>query len=164
LASRRSRRNSSGITEQYWVRNIHPQRMHVMVGDLGYKVPWGQSRNLLSPTSGLDPARVKKSAKGGSLRKRLDQRILVEVSGPPDLRPPRLSVAPPDSLSFPYRSKSGISVDEGDVAEELQSSIIADDDNLIREMEIDMDGDGDGDNDMTEGGIPIMASEEKGKG
>lgn len=128
-------------------------RMDINLGDLGYRIPFGQARDLLSPTARLSPEKVERSRLKGSIRRRLDQRVLIEVRGSPDLSPPLMSVADPQDITFPNRAKTGIVVAETDVAEEVQSSIIAEDDELLEEMEREFEEDED-----SAAGAPLMVS------
>jgi hypothetical protein len=125
--------------------------MDVNLSDLGYKVPYGQTRDLLAPENGLDPERVMRSVEGGSVRKRLDQGVLVKIARAPRPPPPRLSVADPAEVSFPQRFKSLPACDKGDLSDSVAEAIVKDDDDFLREM---AGGDGE------DGGPPVIAQEE----
>lgn len=158
---RTTERREDPYRKKYLLRNIHPRKMDVSLSDLRYRIPKGQVRDLLSPLSGLKPADVERSRKAGSIAKRLKQGFLIEVMAAVDLSPPFMSVAEPSAIAFPQRTKSLLIVDVTDVSSELQSSILADDDELLREMDSD-DGaapaeDGKKDKDTTEGGVPLVA-------
>lgn len=136
-------------------------RMDVNLGDLGYRIPYGQTRDLLDPKSGLIPLRVQKSCEeGGSIWKRLQQKVLVVVRKEPNLRPPSVTVAPPDAVVFPQRVRSLQQVNVAEVNDEIQSSIIADDDVLLQEMEMNADGEDDG---TTPGGAPVARDGDENK-
>lgn len=123
---------------KYILRNIHPQRMDVSLGDLRYRIPYGQARDLLSPTAHLDLTVVERSRLSGSIAERLRQGVLVEVEAIVLASPPRISVAEPSVISFPQRMKSLIIPEDGDLANSIQSTVMdAEDAELIRQMEED---------------------------
>ena len=160
---RTNKRREDPNRKKYLLRNVHPNKMDVSLSDLRYRIPKGQVRDLLSPNSGLMPEDVEASRKDGSIAKRLRQKFLIEVMGTPDLSPPFMSVAEPSAITFPQRTKSLLIVDVTDVSAEIESSIIADDDDLLRELDRDEsaktdDSSGkDKDKETTEGGIPLIA-------
>lgn len=121
--------------------------MHL--SDLGYKIPWGQTRDLLAPENGLDPERVERSKKDGSIRKRLNQGVLVEIVKAPLPLPPRMSVADPAEVSFPQRFKSFVVKEKSDLSDSVADAIVHDDDDFLREMA----GDGE------DSGPPVIADE-----
>lgn len=116
--------------------------MDVHLSDLGYKVPHGQSRDLLAPENGLDPERVLRSAKSGSLRKRLDQGVLLEIQQAPPAVPPRMSVADPAEVVFPQRFKSFALTEKSDLSDSVADAIMEDDDDFLREMDEGREDDG----------------------
>jgi len=134
--------------------------MDVSLSDLCYKIPRGQVRDLLSPTSGLRPEDVERSRQDGSIALRLRQKFLLEVCAEVDLSPPFMSVADPSAIAFPQRTKSLLIVDVTNLSEEIDSSILADDDDLLREMDSDSPEDADvkeKSRDTTESGLPLIA-------
>ena len=126
-------------------------KMDVGLSDLRYKIPFGQTRNLLSSTARLTEEEVTKSFIDGSIRKRLDQGVLIEVESSVELKPPLLSVADPQNLSFTNRAKSAIVVEDSNVEDGIQSSILADDEELLKEMDMEFD--------QTSFGAPISVSD-----
>jgi len=108
--------------------------MDVNLSDLGYKIPWGQTRDLLAPENGLDPERVERSRKDGSVRKRLNQGVLMEIVRAPPAVPPRLSVADPAEVAFPQRFKSFAVKENSDLSDSVADAIVQDDDDFLREM------------------------------
>jgi len=123
---------------KYILRNIHPRRMDVMLGDLGYRIPYGQSRDLRSPTAHLTLEVIERSRLSGSIAQRLRQGVLVEVEAIVLAPIPRISVAEPLAISFPQRMKSLIVPEDGDLADSIQSTIMdAEDAELLRQMEED---------------------------
>ena len=131
----------------YVLRNVHPRRMDVNLSDLGYKIPNGQTRDLLAPENGLDPERVARSRKDGSVRKRLNQGVLVEIVKAPRPPPPRLSVAEPSEVSFPQRFKSLPIKECSDLSDSVAEAIVKDDDDFLREMDAGAE----------DGGVPVIA-------
>lgn len=123
--------------QKYILRNIHPKRMDVMIGDLGYHIPYGQSRDLLSLTAHLDPAAIERSRSSGSIAERLRQGVLIEVQSIVLAPPPTLSVAEPTAISFPQRTKSLLVPKNGDLTENLQSIVAGADEDaeLLKQME-----------------------------
>jgi hypothetical protein len=145
------RRPKGGRT--YVLRNIHPRRMDVSLSDLGYRIPWGQTRDLLAPENGLDPERVERSRRDGSVRKRLGQGVLIEIVKAPPPVPPRVSVADPAAVAFPQRFKSFAVKESGDLSDSIADAIVHDDDDFLREMA----GEG------AEGGPPVIVGEPEGE-
>lgn len=137
---------------QYWLRNIHPQKMDVSLSDIRYRIPYSQARNLLSSTARISDEKLIESIKNGSIKKRIDQGFLIEVKGSPDLQPPFFSVSEPQNLTFPNRSKSGIVVEETSVVEGVSSSILADDEEFLKELDLSSE---------ELSGPPIIAKKEK---
>lgn len=122
---------------KYILRNIHPKRMDVMIGDLRYPIPYGQSRDLLSKTAHLDPAAIERSRLSGSIAERLRQGVLIEVKSIVLAPPPTLSVAEPSAISFPQRTKSLLVPKSGDLTENIQSIVAGaeEDAELLKQME-----------------------------
>lgn len=111
--------------------------MDVALGDLAYKIPYGQARDLLSATARLDPELVERSRREGSIAERLRQGVLIEVEGITLAPPPSISVAEPSAISFPQRVKSLVVPDGGDLTESVQSVVADEDAELLRQMEED---------------------------
>lgn len=108
-----------------------------MLGDLGYRIPYGQTRDLLSPSARLDPSAVERSRLDGSVAQRLRQGVLMEVAAVAPVPPPRISVAEPSAISFPQRVKSLVVPGGGDLTESVQSVVADEDTELLRQMEED---------------------------
>lgn len=118
----------------YWLRNVHPLKMDVSLSDLAYRIPYGQARNLLSATANLPLEKIIKSRESGSIFKRLKQGFLIEVKNDVKIEIPNRQVVDSEKISFPNRVKSGIVV-ENTLTENIQTSIISEEDNLIEELE-----------------------------
>jgi hypothetical protein len=110
--------------------------MDVMLSDLGYKIPYGVSRDLLAPNSGLKPEKVEESRVGGSISKRIKQKFLLEMRGIPQPLPPRLTVAEPANVTFPGRMKTLIVEKQPELSESIAKKITMDDDEFLRQMEL----------------------------
>lgn len=119
---------------KYVLRNVHPRKMDVMLSDLGYKIPYGQTRDLLDSRNGLNPDRVAASIKDGAIRKRLNQGVLMEVASVPTATPPRVAVADPATVSFPQRFKTFVSEESTDLSDAVADAVIEDDDEFLKEM------------------------------
>ena len=117
------------------IRNVHPKKMDVSLGDLAYKIPYGQARNLLSKTARLSLKNIEESFKSGSLRTRLKQRVLIVVKDTVFVEPPRMVVASPDAIIFPQKTKSFVIIEPEKVKEELHNMMLAEDDELLEELE-----------------------------
>ena len=117
------------------IRNIHPKKMDVSLGDLAYRIPYGQVRDLLGKNSRLTIEDIEKSLKSGSLATRIRQRVLIVVKNTITPKPPRIKVADPDAIMFPQKTKSFVIIEPEMVKEELHEMILAEDDDLLEELE-----------------------------
>ena len=104
---------------------------------IGYRIPYGQARDLRSPTARLDPAAIEQSRAGGSIARRLRQGVLAEMEAIVPIAPPAVSVAEPSAISFPQRAKSLVVPEGGDLADSVQSAVVDEDEELLRQMEAD---------------------------
>lgn len=129
-------------------------KMDISLSDLRYRIPYGQSRNLLSFSARLLEKDVIESFEKGSIKKRLEQGVLIEVQGSVELNLPLLSVADPQKFSFPNRSKSGIFVEDLNIEEEVESLILADDEELLKELDMEFN---------EESGVPISVNKKNEK-
>jgi hypothetical protein len=137
---------------KYLLRNVHPRRMDVALGDLGVRIPYGHTYDLLSPTAHLDPGAVERSRREGSVAQRLAQKVLIEVQAAVLALPPRLSVAEPAAISFPQRIKSLVVPKDGDLADSVQSVVLGvEDEELLKQMEDDEKAVAEGDS----AGLPV---------
>jgi hypothetical protein len=117
--------------ERYLLKNISTS--DVNIGDLRYRIPAGQTRNLLSKTAHLEWEHISQSKESGSIAKRLG-RTLIEVEGIVVAKPPHMTVAKPKVVDFPQRTKSYITIDVVDIAE-AEELARSEDDEFLREME-----------------------------
>jgi hypothetical protein len=108
----------------------------VMLGDLRYKIPAGQSRDLLSPTAHLTIEEIRKSRENGSISKRLGK-VLVEVEGIVFATVPPLCVVIRKAgvIKFPDRTKTSIRIEVGDISEEIENLIISEDDEFLKYLD-----------------------------
>lgn len=119
--------------DKYLLRNV--TKRDVLLGDLGYKIPVGQVRDLLSRTARMDRKRLEKSVVSGSIRRRIDAGILVEVITAPDLRPPKKLDVSEVPVSFPRQPKSSIVLDVNKLDEQHQNIILSEEDDLLKELQ-----------------------------
>jgi hypothetical protein len=117
------------------IRNVHKKKMDVSLGDLAYKIPYGQARNLFSRSARLLPKNIENSFKSGSLRKRIRQGVLMVVKDTAFVEAPRIRIANPDAIVFPQKTKSFIIIEPEKVKEELHDMILAEDEELLEELE-----------------------------
>lgn len=108
-----------------------------MLGDLGYRIPYGQTHDLLSQPARLDPSAVERSRLHGSIAQRLRQGVLMEMATVVLIQPPQISVAEPSAISFPQRVKSLVVSDEGDLTASVQSVVADEDAEFLKQMEED---------------------------
>jgi len=106
-----------------------------MIGDLGYRIPYGQACDLRSPTAHLSPEAIEKSRTSGSIALRLRQGFLVEVQAVVLLKPPDITLADPADISFPQRTKSHITPGGDGLAENVLSAAVdAEDEELLKQI------------------------------
>lgn len=137
---------------RYLLKNI--SKMDVNIGDLGYKIPVGQTRNLLSKTAYLKWEDILRSRESGSISKRLGK-SLVEVTAIIIAKPPQKTMAKPSVVNFPQRTKSYITIDVTDLAE-AEALAKSEDDEFLKEMEEE--------GFFSEDGLPIVAEDDEEKG
>ncbi len=118
---------------RYILRNI--SKYDINLSDLKYRIPVGQARDLLSRTARLDPKKIQKSIESGSIQKRLGI-SLIEVWDIKQPRPPRKTLAVPEkAIQLPQRTKSMITIDASEIADEYENShILQDEDSLLQEL------------------------------
>ena len=123
---------------KYILKNISTS--DVMIGDLRYKIPAGQSRNLLSPTAYLSIELISKSRENGSISKRLGK-TLIEVDNIVFATVPPLCVVIREAgvVKFPDRTKTSIRINIGDISEEIENLIISEDDEFLKYLDTDVD-------------------------
>ena len=139
---------------RYLLKNI--TKNDVCIGDLGYKIPAGQTRDLLGKNARLQVSAIAKSRHSGSLKKRIGK-VLIEVDAIIIPTPPPMTVADPSIVSFPQRTKSCITIEVGDISEEINSIALNEDDEFLKQME-------DEEFMLEECGVPIVAKNEEDEG
>ena len=135
------------VRQRYLLKNI--TKYDVSIGDLRYKIPAGQTRDLLSPTARLNPKNIEQSKTDGSIAKRLGH-SLVEVKKAVSVTVPKKTEADSSAKRFPQRVKSSIKLGEGEVSEEVEQITIQEDDALLKEMAAE-------DALLESGGVPIIS-------
>jgi len=119
---------------RYILRNI--SKYDINLGDLRYKIPAGQARDLFSRTAHLALEDVIRSITTGSISKRLGKTLIVghnTLTSPP----PSYEVADPSFVVFPQRIKSSIVLGVGDITEEIQELILTEDEEVLKKLEED---------------------------
>ena len=138
---------------KYILRNT--SRQDIMLGDLRYKIPALQTRNLLSRTAHLDWKDIEASRERGSIAVRLGK-SLIEIFDfiPIDPTLPRKKIKISERVAFPSRlKKTSITLEVGkQISDELAESILADEDEFLKELEED---------NLEEGNSPIMIEDEE---
>ena len=89
----------------------------------------------MSHKSNLRHKDLMESIKSGSISKYLRKGFLVEVDKivvPPSLKK---SLADPSTVIFPQRIKSSITIEVGDVTDEIRELTISEDDELLKQLE-----------------------------
>jgi len=120
------------MSMKYILKNI--TKNDVSIGDLRYKIPAGQARNLLSKTAYLTIEQIEKSRVSGSISKRLGK-SLIEVEGIVSARPPFMTTDNIQKVKFPQRIKSSITLEVGDISEEIQNMTIIEDEEFLKQLE-----------------------------
>lgn len=139
--------------DKYLLRNTTPYDINL--GDLRYKIPAGQVRDLLGKNARLDRKLLAKSIVSGSIAARLENGALVEVVRHPDLSPPSKKEISQEPVSFPRQNKSSIVLDVAQLDEQHQNMILTEEDDLLKELQND-------DAFMEEmQGAPLVARQEK---
>ena len=121
--------------KKYVLRNI--SRRDIMLGDLRYKIPANQIRDLLSRTAHLDWEEIKLSREQGSIAVRLGK-SLIELSDIISIDPnlPRKEMKKGDKVAFPNRTKSIIALEVGDnISDEIADMILADEDEFLKKLD-----------------------------
>ena len=132
---------------RYILRNI--SKNDINLGDLRYRIPAGQARDLLSKTARLKWEDIEKSRTNGSIAVRLGK-TLVEIRNIVEPQAPIKKVADPATISFPNRVKSSIILEMNDVSDEIKKISLIDDDEFLKEL----------DSDMEDKKAPLVAAEE----
>jgi len=119
---------------KYILRN--KTRNDVSIGDLRYKIPAGKARDLLSPTAHLSLEDIEKSALSGSISKRLGKSLFLVKSTISPV-PPSYELAKPSSVVFPQRIKSSVTIEIGDITDEIQGLILDEDEEFLKKLDND---------------------------
>ena len=129
----------------YILKNI--SKCDVNIGDLGVRIPLGQSKDLLDPKLKLNWDLINKSKTEGSIFVRINKRMVVELSNivPAPRAPTKIDVLRgEDVLRNADRLKSLLIVESGDLSEEIEKMTISDDDEFLKQLDIEsmMDSEG----------------------
>jgi hypothetical protein len=118
--------------DSYVIRNV--SKYDINLGDLRYKIPAGQSRDLLSKTARLEWEAIDHSRKHGSIAVRLGK-TLVEITRVVKATPPLMKMADSSVISFPKRVKSSITLEVGDPDKEVQELTMVEDEEFLKQLD-----------------------------
>lgn len=121
------------LADRYLLKNI--TKNDVSIGDLRYKIPAGQTRDLLSKTARLKVKDILTSKHNGSISLRLGK-SLIEVSDIIIAKPPSMKETS-DNVQFPQRVKSSIVIEVNDISDEIDELSLNEDDEFLKQMEED---------------------------
>lgn len=138
---------------RYLLKNI--TKYDVNIGDLRYKIPAGQTRDLLGKNARLKVADIAKSRESGSLSKRIGK-TLIEVDAIVEPKPPPMTEAEPSTVAFPQRVKSCITIEVGDISDDINDLAISEDEEFLKQMEEE-------DMMLGEDAVPVVAKNEDDK-
>ena len=123
------------IPNKYLLKNISTSDINL--GDLRYRIPAGKTRDLLGKTAHLKFEDIVKSRYNGSIKARLGK-SLAEVTSIVEAKPPPMpEFKPKDAIIFPQRIKSYITIEVGDVTDEIKNLIMNDDEEFFQQLQDD---------------------------
>lgn len=127
--------------EKYILRNI--SNREISISDLGYKIPAGESRDLLGKKSGVTWERIQASKEKGTLSLKLGK-TLVEIENIVVAHPPSMTevIREAVTVKFPDRTKSIVIVDVGNISDEVQNLTIVEEEELLKQLDAESLGDG----------------------
>lgn len=117
---------------KYFLRNT--TKLDINIGDLRYTIPAGQTRDLLSPRARLNIEDINNSKNNGSLRKKIETGMLVEVNKIIKLTPPKKTETK-NVLRVVKNEKSSIKVDTEELNEQFNNMVLNDEDDFLKELE-----------------------------
>src|SRR5574342_680503 len=120
------------MRNKYLLRNTSKCDVHL--GDLRYKIPAGQTRDLLSYRSGLNEQDVNKSINSGSIAARLRSGVLIEVTKVVKFSKQKKTEANL-SVKFPRNAKSGVKLDIDKLDDQLNDMVLNEEDELLKELQ-----------------------------
>ena len=121
------------MNRRYILKNM--TKRDVNLGDLRYKIPASQARDLLSKTAHLDFDAIVDSYKNGSIRKYLDAGIIVEVYDIHEPKAPLIYVDSMPKIKFPRHLKTKLTIEIGDVDEEMKKITIDEEEDFLKELD-----------------------------
>ena len=123
------------IPNKYLLKNISTSDINL--SDLRYRIPAGKTRDLLGKTAHLKFEDIVKSRYNGSIKARLGK-SLAEVTSIVEAKPPPMTeFKPKDAIIFPQRIKSYITIEVGDVTDEIKNLIMNDDEEFFQQLQDD---------------------------
>ena len=121
------------MSSRYILRNM--TKRDINLGDIRYKIPANQARDLLSKTAHLDLDSINTSRKNGSIYKYLKAGIIVEVYDINEPKAPLIYVDNMPKIKFPRHLKTKLTVEIGDVDEEMKKITIDEEEDFLRELD-----------------------------
>lgn len=121
--------------KRYLLRNT--TRYDINLGDIRYKIPAGQVRDLLGKTARLNIKDLEKSIVRGSIHARLKNGSLQEVVKYPDFSVPSNLELSKQPIYFPRQLKSSIILDVAELDEQLNNMMLNEEDDLLKSFEED---------------------------
>lgn len=106
----------------------------INLGDLRYKIPAMQTRNLLSKTAYLSWAQIEKSKTSGSISLKLKNGSLREVSKVVKIEPPRKTTTN-EMVKIRGREKSSVVLNTEEYDEKLNDMMLNDEEELLQELQ-----------------------------
>jgi len=139
------------IPNKYLLKNI--SKNDINLGDLRYRIPAGKTRDLLGKTAHLRFEDIVKSRYNGSIKARLGK-SLAEVTSIIEVKPPPMTeFKPKDAITFPQRVKSYITIEVGDVTDEIKNLIMNEDEEFFQQLQDDAN--------LGEKKIPLISKKEE---
>lgn len=121
------------MNRRYILKNM--TKRDVNLGDLRYKIPANQSRDLFAKTARLEIESIDQSKKNGSIYKYLEAGILVEVCDINEPKAPLIYVDSMPKIKFPRHLKTKLTIEIGDVDEEMKKITIDEEEDFLKELD-----------------------------
>jgi len=122
------------FSDQYLLKNI--TKYDINIGDLRYRIPAGQTRDLLGKTAHLKIKDILSSKENGSIGARLGK-SLIEVNSIIIPKAPQKTEADPNAVQYPQRVKSSVIIEVGDISDEVDELSLNEDEEFLQQMEED---------------------------
>lgn len=120
------------VRRSYLLQNT--TKYDINLGDLRYKIPAGQTRDLLSRTAYLSYALIEKSKMSGSIAAKLKNGSLREVVKFVNVKPPR-KIEAKEVSEIRGRTKSMVILDVMELDEQLKDMVLEEEEELLQELQ-----------------------------